>query len=276
MKCLVNAFLLLCIVIVLGFGEVQDEISHYLVLYRDKPSDLKTLKKLGSLYKKAGDYEKAIDFYNLCISVEPDNSYYYYQIANCYKLKGRIDKAFNVVTNALYYFENDFRLNMIYGDILLLMGEKEKSEKVYERLLKRRLQSRDLANLYSRLGKLYTMSGNFNKAEAYFLDSLRLMKNPWTFYYLSRLYEKANSNEKAIWAIRKAIAYKGAFDNNRGKEIFYKKYASLLYKKGILLKEKGDIEGAKAVFKEIVKEELFRGTIYQEKSIYWLKRWKDL
>lgn len=255
----------------LTFSGIDEDLQNYLQFYQKDPQNKEILLKIATLYKEKREYTKAIDFFNLCISKEPDNYYYYYQVAECYKLRGRLDKAFDTVTNALFYFENNQKLKILYGDILFDMGMVKRALEIYLQLAEKIENSKELSKLYLRIGKCYLEVKNYKESENYLLNSLKIKEDSWTFYYLSKLYEEMKSFDKAIWAIKKAMAYRTK-DDKLQKEIYTKKLAGLLYKKGLYLKENGDNTNALATFFQIVSNPNTKDTIYFERANYWVKR----
>ena len=255
----------------LFFPNTDEELKNYQKLYLKDPQNKEALLKIATFYKEKREYTKAIDFFNLCILKEPDNWYYYHQVAKCYKMKGRLDKAFDIITNALFYFENNPKLKLLYGDILFDMGKVKKALEIYLQLAEKIENSKELSKLYLRIGKCYLEVKNYKESENYLLNSLKIKEDSWTFYYLSKLYEEMKSFDKGIWAIKKAMAYRTK-DDKLQKEIYTKKLAGLLYKKGLYLKENGDNTNALATFYQIVSNPNTKDTIYFERANYWVKR----
>ncbi len=108
----------------------SEKISIYYQNYLNNPADLQNLKKLAESYKESKNYNKAIKFYKICIEREPDEPFNYYKLALCYKIKGRPDLALDVITNALYYFENNLKLKLFHADLLLELGQISNSIKI--------------------------------------------------------------------------------------------------------------------------------------------------
>ncbi|MGC8764393.1 MAG: tetratricopeptide repeat protein [Brevinematia bacterium] len=239
----------------------------YYKKYLENPDNMENIKALAISYKNEKNYTKAIDFYRLCITKEGDNSYYYHQLALCHKLRGRPDIALEVVTNALHYFENNFKLKLLYADILLELGNISNAINTYESLLKSTQKKNDIAYIYGKLGKCYLYLNNSELSEKYLVESIKIKENEWSYYYLSKLYEEKDV-EKALWAIKKAKSY----CKNDEKDFFLNRFGYLLYKKGVALKDKGEKEKAKETFKEFISKAELKNTPYFEKVSYWMKR----
>ncbi len=247
----------------------SEKISLLYENYLKNPNDLNNIKNIATYYKENKNYNKAIDFYKICIEKEPDNPYNHYELALCYKLKGRPDIGLQTVSNALFYFENNERLNILYADLLLDIGKIKEALSIYEKWLQIIEKKDTKAYIYGKIGRCYFEQKKYEISESYFVDSLQLKQNSWNYYYLSRLYVEKKEIEKALWAIKKALAY--SKNSTLEKENFERQKNYVLYLKAIKLKDEGDKEKAKTLFKEISYSDN-KKCIYVEKANYWLKR----
>ncbi|MCX7821554.1 MAG: hypothetical protein N2258_07775 [Brevinematales bacterium] len=237
--------------------------------YLKNPENLIVLKRLAKEYKEQKNFNKAIDFFKLVMEKEPDNPYNHYELALCYKLKGRPDIALQITTNALFYFENNDRLNILKADILLDMGRVKLALDIYNNY-KETCESDKKAYIYGKIARCYLELKDYKNAENYFIESLKLKANSWNYYYLSKLYEENKNYEHSLWAIKKALAY--STKDKIEAEVFNKRLNYLLYQKGIELKEGGQIEKAKEIFVELINRNRLKNCIYVEKANYWVKR----
>ncbi|NVO11887.1 MAG: CHAT domain-containing protein [Bacteroidales bacterium] len=152
-----------------------------------KPEYFKVYNRLGLVYKKQGDLNRAIDFYKKAVENTSDNYYLSVindNIANIYSLRGDYSKA-------IYYFENTLA-------VLKRSGDKRK----YGYII----------NNYHNLGYSYYKLGNYNLARASYLKSIQISKenklgeNSDTYYNCGLAYQKLDSLDKANYYFRKAIA----------------------------------------------------------------------
>lgn len=248
----------------------SEKISILYQEYLKNPENLSVIKKLATSYKEMRNFNKAIDFYKLVLEREPDNPFNHYELALCYKLKGRPDKAFEITTNALFYFENNDRLNILKADILLDIGKVTMALEIYNKYKDSYEKLDKKAYIFGKIGRCYLELKDYKNAENYLVESLRMKANSWNYYYLSKLYEENKNLDSALWAIKKALAYskKDEFEE----ELFNKRLNYLLYSKGINFKDKGEKEKAKEIFDELVSKNRLKTCIYVEKANYWRKR----
>ncbi|NOU19718.1 MAG: CHAT domain-containing protein [Bacteroidales bacterium] len=150
------------------------------------PEYFKVYNRLGLIYKKQGDLNKAIDFYKKAIE-KTSESYYISLIndnlANIYSLRGDYAKAIS-------YFENT-----------LSVLEKSDDVKKY----------RYMADNYHNLGYAYRKLGDYNLARVSYLKSIQLAeKNKLggvgeTYYNCGLTYQKLDSLNRADYCFKKAI-----------------------------------------------------------------------
>jgi len=197
------------------------------------------LMYLGTIARKKGEYDNAIDFFNRALTYDPGNPEIYINLARVYRDK----KDFN---NAVKYAEKAFSLNLrdinslkLIGDIYYELTNWNEALKYYEQALKidsnnpallyntamalfkkgERLTALEFLkkaadadkigdvayNSYVRLGAEFLESNMFELAEKYLLHAVNLRPNdPMGHYNLAVAYLRQNKNREALKELEEA------------------------------------------------------------------------
>lgn len=163
-------------------------------------SDIHT--KLGISIAQKGEYEKAIEHFNIAIKLEPNNSSAYYNLAVCYMRMEKIDLA----------IENFKKCNGIYPNYkaLINLGALYTEKAMYNESIKylelaKALNEKDIELLH-RLGLVYGLNGDYQNAIENFRKVLELdPDNKSAYYNLGVTYQHIGNNELAIENFNKAI-----------------------------------------------------------------------
>lgn len=190
---------------------------------------------VGLILKQEKQYDRAIDYYLLSISIMeeqpsilPEIAKYYNNLANCYELKGQITEASYYYYKALGYSKSNYGDNhhltaSIYHNIArieMINNNISKSIEINKQALSIRLSNwgenhYQVALSYSALAKSYDLSGEPNKADECYLRSLAILQNTVgeghqetasLYMTLAKKYEKEGKNRAAIYYYQKTYA----------------------------------------------------------------------
>jgi superkiller protein 3 len=105
----------------------------------------------GYAYNNKGDYDKAIEYYNKAIELNPDYAVAYYNLGNVYNNKGDYGKAIEYYNKAIEYYNKAIELNP------------------------------DSVDAYNNLGIAYNIKSDDDKAIEYYNKAIEL--NPGSIAY---------------------------------------------------------------------------------------------
>jgi len=191
-------------------GLIDKAIKEYLLLYEDDPKDSKTCQKLGDLYAKKGNKDRAAEFYEKTARHFTDKGFYLKSIA-VYKQILRLDPA-------------RIGLLLVLGDLYHRQG----------------LPSESIAQ-YRQAAAYYEKQGNVREA----LETIRKMaaldpSNVMIRVKLAESFIKEGFKEQALEEILKVgdeYRKKGKYDDLIK---LYEKFASVDQSNKAVLKELGD------------------------------------
>ncbi len=223
-----------------------------------EPKYFKVYNRLGLVYKKQGDLQKAIDFYKKALENISDiyiKSIINGNIANIYTLIGDYSKA-------VYYYDNT-----------LLILEKSDEQKKYQYIV----------DNYHNQGYAYYKSGQLDMALQRSLKSIQIVRENRlkitgdTYYNCGLIYQKLDSLNKADFYFKKAVetCEKESGTGNYVTAMAYINYAVFCAKIGQLTKSKELFETAYPVLLNILgKKHLFISYYYKHLGNFYFKKKK--
>ena|GEM_PF-1873798 len=87
--------------------------------------DAETIKLLGYVQRRAGQYAKAIDSFATALRLEPQDAYSLSQLGFAYKASGKYEKALSALTAAAEQSPQDYLIWWWLGDAQRLLGDYE-------------------------------------------------------------------------------------------------------------------------------------------------------
>lgn len=140
-----------------SYNESHDSFTYASNITNDPRSKSSAINLIGLIYKKQGNYEKAIEYYKESISIidnhyNPTKSSFYNNLAEVLRLSGKLDEATYCVERAFellgdtFSLERQFNLYDTYARINLAKGQYDKNiDRLIEYLSKNNL---DINKLY--------------------------------------------------------------------------------------------------------------------------------
>lgn len=180
------------------------ERAYCLAIVADSQNDL-PWNNLGILASFRGQPERAVYFYGRAADLKPDYPVNYYNIATVWFNQGKADKA-------LPYADKALAVDSLYGEALHLRGvllqQLQRYPESVQALEKARQVNPYEIKILNDLGTTWFYSGNAEKAEAAFRESLALNTdaNPNAYNNLGFVLFNSGRQPEAIEMYRKAAA----------------------------------------------------------------------
>lgn len=269
-------------------GQLEKVIKEYIQQGNEYPDDIETLVLLGHLYIQNGDYQAAIDSFNIAILVHPDNFSALLEedkIKEIIKDSGHLQAA-GYINNLLEQQPEAAELYLQLGDVMADEGNTTEAVMQYEKAV--RLQP-NLLQGFVKLGSLYMSQGNFsvaaelfNKAaavndeivDAYFglaaaqkktgdetsacgtliLGAAIQQNSCILFAEAARLRYCAAAQIKSLDSLESQDSFKVMFDNLRQQCSLNPDNQSLWYAQGLLFMKAGLFKEAAESFREIIRK----------------------
>lgn len=121
--------------------------------------DVEMYKELGNREFRIGNYQRAIDLYKICLSID-SNPAHYSNIAICQQMQKSYDEALDSISQALIHDKNNIKFNRVKGVIIAkkarevedidMFGE---ALDIFQRILEASKEDIDLSN-YATLKKV--------------------------------------------------------------------------------------------------------------------------
>jgi len=198
------------------FGDHAVAEANYLKSLELNPENINSHSRLGSLYMKQKDYDKAEVQFKAVLKDDPKNSFAHNELGNIYKERGDYANAEKEFREFMKYDPTNFHAYHNLGYIYLHLKEFDKAEEVFIDLLKiankkekehkekvdavTSASEKDyIGRVHANLGNLYSGKKEFDKAEKEFLKVVEI--NPQDIkghLSLGNIYLRLNKNDLAL------------------------------------------------------------------------------
>ena len=213
-------------------GKYSNAIEEYLKAYDYNQSNVFTLRELGLLYGKIGNFESSETFYKKVLEIDARDSLTIYNLSVLYYNQEEYDKSLEVLSNILLenvtnevkkmrgfnyyklknynesykelssiknYIENDLEFSKIYSDLLLNMGNLGELHPYLSDLYKKNSKNPDIVYLYGKhLNQ--TLSKSKETEELYKNYIIKNGPNKFIIMELAKLkFEKENYEEARMY-----------------------------------------------------------------------------
>lgn len=166
----------------------------------------------GNFYRLAGDYENALNFYNQALELNVDMKQEYinhiilFGMAQCYQLKGELDKAEEFVKSCLTAEQKDelfmASLSLVLGEIALRHNQYEKAEEIFlqsHRVFQKKGPEYNRMLNHFQLANLYWARRNTTKMKEHLKQAIAIAKQE---RYDGFLIDEINRNPRILGWIR--------------------------------------------------------------------------
>ncbi|NVO08808.1 MAG: CHAT domain-containing protein [Bacteroidales bacterium] len=216
------------------YGNAVKNFDRILLVKRQITNDInpkyfKIYNWLGLIYKKQGDLNRSIAFYEKAIENTSDGyfiSLINTNLANIYSLRGDYAKS-------IFYYKNT-----------LSILEKSNDKKNY----------RYIADIHHNIGFSYYKLGDYKLARDYYLKSIQLAEKNLlsgvgeTYYNCGQVYQKLDSLNKADYCFRTAIS---CYSKDFGEKHYMTGMAYMNY--AFFYSETGDCSKSERLYKKALK-----------------------
>lgn len=146
-------------------------------------------------------------------------------IISIYVQIGCIEQAYSFIKDLIKLKPDDYEFNLYLSDIELKLNNNQTSEKILTELINKYPNS---IELYSKLGSLYFLNGNLDKANDIFKISLKIdSNNVNSLYYLTIINMELDNNQDAFSYAQKALELE---PNNEELLYFYEQFKGIKQK----------------------------------------------
>jgi len=234
------------------FGERNPEmaVKIYEKAVATDPNDERLWLGWGESYlemKTKEGSDKGVEILRRCIKRFPQYHIAYIVLAEEYYIRGEYQEAVDLLEKSIELDPVYYRAYSIIGDMLVTLGDYKEAERYYRRTLK--TNPRYEALIYVKMGRLYRLLGNDDKAEDYFQEAVNVHKdNPemnqekaMGYLGLSRIASDKKQFDKAREYIDKAFRDFPPYEYNNY-------YLALWYA------DKGDFKNAMNEMKKCLRE----------------------
>lgn len=203
---------------------------------KEEPQDPMVLHSLGMIYRKRGDWDKAIDMFREIISLNSTEVDTYHSLALCYKEKKMMKEAIEIskaalrlhpqhlksliflagaykslrdIKNTLFYLEkaakidpDDLELRLEYAQALTFSEHYSLAIQEYKSLLTRWPKNPDVIG---NLGRLYFYQNDFERAIEYLSKEVKIRSNVDSYFFLGASCGRLMRYKEAVTYLEKYL-----------------------------------------------------------------------
>lgn len=193
--------LLLSLLLLVSFRGYSQEVAHADSVARGRAFDYYYMQALT--YKELGDYASALDVFEHCLAISPDNPSLLFELYPLYSFFGRDNEALNMLERAVAADSDNFWYREQLASHHIQQGDFAKAIELLENLS---AKNRSNVDVYMLLMGLYEETGQYAKAaETVERYELAEGSNEATSMQKYHYYRRAKDRPKAIAAIRALI-----------------------------------------------------------------------
>jgi len=166
------------------------------------PNDSERLTKLGVIYGQHGDLEAALKPFLRAAELSPHSPQVQYNLARTYFQLNRFEDARGPLAQALKRWPDLFRLNALYGAVLVKMGELDQAYRVLQHARKLNPQDSSTADLLydtaMRLAEKRQAAHQYSGALPYFEEAAKLRpQDPEPHRGMAEIYTHTGKSAQA-------------------------------------------------------------------------------
>ena len=180
------------------------EESLWMDVIAKAPNNARAYASLGTVYKKRGEHDKAIELFEKSMSLGETRPEVFLHLGDIYFDRKDYNKAIVSLEAALKIdFSRKVRLDILnkIGRTYGKLGENEKAVEAFEEAI--RLYP-DATEPYNNLGVLYVRTGQLDRAIDVFERALKIKEDKDVYYNLAAAHREKGDTAKAIDAYKKS------------------------------------------------------------------------
>ena len=232
----------------------------YKSLIDENPGDMNLLVRLGNVYIKSGEDEKALAVFQKLLETDSQNEEILLALGGIFRRLKRYEESIEILNKALKAGAKEEDVYYNLGFTYKLMGKYEDAIGCFEVVVT--LNPVDVL-AYNHLGAIYELNNDHEGAIAAYQKALKIDPNhPILHLNLAKAYENSENVGMAIREYEKALRYKPGWDEA------YCDYAKLLLKLGRVKDAQSLAEQGIALNAHNVGLQSVLGDIYMAESDY--------
>ncbi|MBR0032770.1 MAG: tetratricopeptide repeat protein [Treponema sp.] len=179
------------------FKDYKSALYYWMCVYEktESSADIRVLTAIGNCYRNLKNFSQGIKFFDMALSVEPENFYALFGLADCYRGLNQQDKSIIYWNKILDIDPNNKIILTRVGDAYRKLGKYQIAKDFYNRAM-----SIDF-DIYAAIGLALILKdeGCFHECIKQFSDLIRNDPKNYRLYLdLSDCYMKMNDRDKAI------------------------------------------------------------------------------
>jgi len=234
------------------------------------PADIRATAELARLLEKKGGYTDAAKLWERAIRLQPDESGHYASLARCCNKLERPDKARDICTNALVWFERSEDLLRAAGSAEFRLGNNSNALGYFRRAFDAS-DEKGKAWVLVQIGKCRRELKDLPGSREDLLAAIHLRDDPWAYFEYGKTLEAMGFDSDALWAYERSRAFAVREDAD-AKAAINNRYAGSLYRCASALRDQGKKADAKKQFEVILSDRELSRTKWGEKAAFWIKR----
>jgi len=228
----------------------------YKTLLNDDPNDVNLLKRLGSVYQKAGQDENALTVYKR-ISNDAESAL---EMGAIYRRLKKYDESIAVLEQAMVFGGDPVKVNYNMGFTYRQMKEFDAAISCFEKVLD---QNPNDVLVFNHIGAIHAERGNHSKAIAAYMRGLKIDQNhPILNLNIAKSYEKSGNLKNAI------NAYEAALRAKPGMLEAVESYSNLLIRENKMKEAYDVVNNAVRLNPNNVEMRVKLGNVYERQSIW--------
>jgi GT2 family glycosyltransferase/Tfp pilus assembly protein PilF len=133
---------------------------------------------LGVLYYSSGNREKALEYYERAVQLDPQNSNFSKNLADFYYVElGRVEDALQIYVKILELNPQDIETLLITGHICVALQQFEDAKVFYRRVLELEPQNEAARSSMNKLDKMDPMTPDLKSAEEWYQEEIQPVLN---------------------------------------------------------------------------------------------------
>ncbi|MDD3012709.1 MAG: tetratricopeptide repeat protein [Candidatus Gastranaerophilales bacterium] len=177
------------------------------IIYVEKAIDIHPIPyfyiNLGNIHSAKGEFDKAIDFYNESLEMDPNNPDPWFGLGMCYKNKNENDKAIEYYEKAIKLNPSFYSAHVNLGNIYKVKNEFDKAIENYKKAI---LFNQNDPDIYNSLGLVYFDRYEIEEAIYCFQKAIKIKPNYEKAYInLGNIYKTKGEITQALKYLNLAI-----------------------------------------------------------------------
>jgi len=179
--------------IYLQMNQTEEALKELLLIAKKNPSDLKTMLKIGNIFKQFGKWDNAILYFQKALNIDKTNIEAIFSLGEAFYNRKQYKTALKYLTTALKTAPNSMDANYFIGLCYKELGEL-RTALIH---LKKAVNDKKLGlNAAYSMGLIYFELGQYKESIEYFKIAGAYVEDKKSTTYLNILYAQAESYSK--------------------------------------------------------------------------------